>query len=119
MLMYLQRRRIKKVIKRLNVKLVSGYGSREYFSVGQVLTSASELNKRQQKIALALYVNPQDLCVENQPDLKLMRLDIAHEFFNGAEYTAQDVLNLLGSGGWKGGRMDDGLSHHFGMHSRY
>ncbi|GAK15673.1 LOW QUALITY PROTEIN: hypothetical protein JCM19053_981 [Vibrio sp. JCM 19053] len=121
MLRFIQRRRIKKVIKLMSTRLIVGYGSREYFSVGQVKTSTSELSLSacQKKIALALYADPQDLDLENQPELQAIRSDVAHDFFSGADYTAQDVLNLLGSGGWKGGRMEDGMSHHFGMHSRY
>ncbi len=69
MLRFIQRRRIKKVIKLMSTRLMVGYGSREYFSVGQVKTSTSELSACQQKIALALYVNPQDLDLENQPEL--------------------------------------------------
>ncbi|TOA76713.1 hypothetical protein CGK22_01715 [Vibrio parahaemolyticus] len=119
MLRFIQRRRIKKVIKLMSTRLMVGYGSREYFSVGQVKTSTSELSACQQKIALALYANPQDLDLENQPELQAIRSDVAHDFFAGVDYTAQDVLHLFGAGGWKGGRMKDGMSHHFGMHSRY
>lgn len=54
----IQRRRIKKVIKLLSARLIKGYGSREYFSIGQVKSSTSELSKRQQQIALALYGKP-------------------------------------------------------------
>lgn len=119
---YIQRRRIKKVIKQLSVRLVKGYGSREYFSIGQIERSSSELSKRQQQIALVLYVDPQDLNLEANLALKSLRRDVSNDFFGGCDYTAQDVLSLLsllGSGGWKGGRMDDDMSHRFGMNSRY
>ncbi|WP_114787578.1 DUF6559 family protein [Vibrio tetraodonis] len=119
MLRYIQRRRIKKVIKLLSPMLVKGYGSRDYFSLGQVNTSARLLCKRQQQIALALFANPDDLDLDNSPSLKLLRNDIANDFFDSNHYNAQDVINLLISGGWKGGRMNDDMSHRFGMHSRY
>ncbi|BCN26602.1 hypothetical protein VYA_37940 [Vibrio alfacsensis] len=115
----IQRRRVKKVIKLLSARLIRGYGSREFFSVGQVQSSTSGLSKRQQQIALALYANPQDLNLEKHTQLDSLRADVSNDFFGGNEYTAQDVLNLLGSGGWKGGRMDDDMSHRLGMNSRY
>lgn len=83
MLRFIQRRRIKKVIKLMSTRLIVGYGSREYFSVGQVKTSTGELSACQQKIALALYANPQDLDLENQPELQAIRSDVAHDFFAG------------------------------------
>ncbi|MEF1340581.1 hypothetical protein REH81_28105, partial [Vibrio rotiferianus] len=51
--------------------------------------------------------------------IQSLRADVANDLFDGGDYTAQDVLNLLGSGGWKGGRMDDDMSHRLGMNSRY
>ncbi|WP_045400314.1 DUF6559 family protein [Vibrio campbellii] len=117
MLRVIQRRRIKKVIKLLSARLIKGYGSREYFSIGQVKSSTSELSKRQQQIALAL--NPQELSSEAKAEVLSLRDDVSNDFFDGGDYTAQDVLNLFGSGGWKGGRMDDDMSHRFGMNSRY
>ena len=119
MLRVIQRRRIKKVIKLLSARLIKGYGSREDFSIGQVKSSTSELSKRQQQIALALYVNPQELSSEAKAEVLSLRDDVSNDFFDGGDYTAQDVLNLFGSGGWKGGRMDDDMSHRFGMNSRY
>lgn len=119
MLRVIQRRRIKKVIKLLSVRLIKGYGSREYFSIGQLQSSTSELSKRQQQIALALYADPQELSADVRAELASLRADVSNDFFDGGDYTAQDVLNLLGSGGWKGGRMDDDMSHRFGMNSRY
>ncbi|MGR4989113.1 DUF6559 family protein [Vibrio rotiferianus] len=119
MLRVIQRRRIKKVIKLLSARLIKGYGSREYFSIGQVQSSTSELSKRQQLIALALYANPEELNLEENTQIESLRIDVSNDFFDGGDYTAQDVLNLLGSGGWKGGRMDDDMSHRFGMNSRY
>ncbi len=50
MLRFIQRRRIKKVIKLMSTRLIVGYGSREYFSVGQVKTSTGELSACQQKL---------------------------------------------------------------------
>ena len=119
MLRVIQRRRIKKVIKLLSARLIKGYGSREYFSIGQVKSSTSELSKRQQQIALALYANPKELNSGEAARIQSLRADVANDFLDGGDYTAQDVLNLLGSGGWKGGRMDDDMSHRFGMNSRY
>ncbi|MFA0014395.1 DUF6559 family protein [Vibrio lentus] len=119
MFRYIQRRRIKKVIKLLSAKMVKSYGSRDFFSIGQVETSAHELSKRQQQIALALFADPQDLDVELVPTIQLLRNDVSNDFFGGESYTARDVLNLLGGSGWKGGRMDDDMSHRMGMHSRY
>lgn len=116
---YIQRRRIKKVIKLLSVRLIKGYGSREFFSLGQITASTSEFSPRQQQIAVALYTDPQDLNVEENSALKLLRSDVSHDFFDGSDYTGQDVLNLLYSGGWKGGRIDDDMSNRFGMNSRY
>ncbi|EAR54227.1 hypothetical protein SKA34_03920 [Photobacterium sp. SKA34] len=46
-------------------------------------------------------------------------MDISYDFFLADEYNARDVLNLLGKGGWKGGRMDDDMSNRMGMTSRY
>nr|WP_267136116.1 DUF6559 family protein [Vibrio sp. L5-1] len=99
--------------------MVQSYGSRDFFSIGQVETSAHELSKRQQQIALSLFTDPQDLDVELVPTIQLLRNDVSNDFFGGEDYTARDVLNLLGGSGWKGGRMDDDMSHRMGMHSRY
>ncbi|MCG9543941.1 hypothetical protein L1D37_09180 [Vibrio sp. Isolate33] len=119
MLRYIQRRRIKKVIKLLSAKMAKSYGSRDFFSIGQVETSSKELSKRQQQIALALFADPQDLHVELAPIIQLLRNDVSNDFFGGEGYNARDVLNLLGGSGWKGGRMDDDMSHRMGMNSRY
>ncbi|MBA5761482.1 hypothetical protein H2O73_03915 [Vibrio sp. 404] len=119
MLRYIQRRRIKKVIKLLSAKLVKGYGSREFFSLGQLEASSIKLSKRQQQIALALYADPLELNVEDRLVIKALRGDISNDYFGGEDYTAQDVLSLLSAGGWKGGRNDDDMSNRFGMHSRY
>lgn len=119
MLRYIQRRRIKKVIKLLSAKMVKSYGSRDFFSIGQVETSSKELSKRQQQIALALFVDPQDLDAELLPIIQLLINDVSNDFFGGESYNARDVLNLLGGSGWKGGRMDDDMSHRMGMNSRY
>ncbi|ODM56600.1 hypothetical protein BC455_18855 [Vibrio harveyi] len=119
MLRVIQRRRIKKVIKLLSARLIKGYGSRDYFSIGQVQSSTIELSKRQRHIALALYANPEALNSEEAAEIQSLRTDVANDFFEGGDYNAQDVVNLLGSGGWKGGRMDDDMSHRFGMNSRY
>nr|WP_158258909.1 DUF6559 family protein [Photobacterium sp. NCIMB 13483] len=51
--------------------------------------------------------------------LKFLRNDVSHYFFEGNDYTGQDVLNLLVFGGWKGGQIDDDMSNRFGMGSRY
>ena len=99
--------------------MVKSYGSRDFFSIGQVETSAHELSKRQQQIALSLFADPQDLDVELVPTIQLLRNDVSNDFFGGENYTARDVLNLLGGSGWKGGRMDDDMSHRMGMNSRY
>lgn len=119
MLRYIQRRRIKKVIKLLSAKMVKSYGSRDFFSIGQIETSSKELSKRQQQIALALFADPQDLDAELVSTIQLLRNDISNDFFGGEGYNARDVLNLLGGSGWKGGRMDDDMSHRMGMNSRY
>ncbi|SBS62759.1 DUF6559 family protein [Vibrio atlanticus] len=119
MFRYIQRRRIKKVIKSLSAKLVKAYGSSDFFSIGQVETSSCELSKRQQLVALALFADPQNLAAEIAPAIQLLRNDVSNDFFGGEEYNARDVLNLLGGGGWKGGRMDDDMSNRFGMNSRY
>ncbi|MFI3274237.1 DUF6559 family protein [Vibrio sp.] len=119
MLRYIQRRRIKKVIKLLSAKMVKSYGSRDFFSIGQIETSSKELSKRQQQIALALFADPQDLDAELASTIQLLRNDVSNDFFGGEGYNACDVLNLLGGSGWKGGRMDDDLSHRMGMNSRY
>ncbi|WP_331407854.1 DUF6559 family protein [Vibrio sp. M260121] len=63
--------------------------------------------------------SPIGLSAEVRTELTSLRADVSNDFFDGGDYTAQDVLNLLGSGGWKGGRMDDDMSHRFGMNSRY
>ncbi len=39
--------------------MVQSYGSRDFFSIGQVETS-SRIEQRQQQIALALFADPQD-----------------------------------------------------------
>ena len=119
MFRYIQRRRIKKVIKSLSAKMVKSYGSRDFFSIGQVETSSKDLSTRQQQIAFALFADPQDFNTELPTNIQLLRKDVSNDFFGGEEYTARDVLNLLGGCGWKGGRMDDDMSHRMGMHSRY
>ncbi|MCD9525694.1 DUF6559 family protein [Photobacterium carnosum] len=119
MLRVIQHRRIKKVIKLLSAGLIKGYGSRDFFSLGQITASTRECSARQQQIAVALYVDPQDINFEENPTLKLLRNDVSHYFFEGNDYTGQDVLNLLVLGGWKGGRIDDDMSNRFGMGSRY
>lgn len=119
LLRVIQHRRIKKVIKLLSARLIKGYGSRDFFSLGQITASTRECSARQQQIAVALYVDPQDINFEENPTLKLLRNDVSHYFFEGNDYTGQDVLNLLVLGGWKGGRIDDDMSNRFGMGSRY
>ncbi|QIA63091.1 hypothetical protein GT360_06000 [Vibrio astriarenae] len=119
MFRYIQRRRIKKVIKSLSPILIKSYGSRDYFTLGQVQMSSDSLCKRQKQIALALFADPKILELESNPSLKSLRHDISFDFFLANEYNARDVLNLLGKGGWKGGRMNDDMSHRMGMHSRY
>lgn len=119
MFRYIQKRRIKKVIKLLSAKMVKSYGSRDFFSIGQVETSSKDLSKRQQQIAFALFSDPQDLNTELAPTIQLLRNDVSNDFFAGEDYNARDILNLLGGSGWKGGRMDDDMSHRMGMHSRY
>nr|WP_218113583.1 DUF6559 family protein [Vibrio sp. Scap16] len=99
--------------------MVKSYGSRDFFSIGQVETSSKELSKRQQQIALALFADPQDLDAELASTIQLLRNDVSNDFFGGESYNARDVLNLLGGSGWKGGRMDDDMSHRMGMNSRY
>lgn len=98
---------------------MKGYGSREFFSLGQIEASSIELSKRQQQIALALFADPLELNIEDSLAIKALRGDISNDYFGGGNYTAQDVLNLLGKGGWKGGRNDDDMSNRFGMYSRY
>lgn len=119
MFRHIQRRRIKKVIKLLSAKMVKSYGSRDFFSIGQVETSSKDLSKRQQQIALALFADPQDLNTELATNIQLLRNDVSNDFFGGEDYNARDILNLLGGSGWKGGRMDDDMSHRMGMNSRY
>lgn len=119
LLRVIQRRRIKKVIKLLSARLIKGYGSRDFFSLGQIKASTSEFSSRQYQIAVALYADPQDMNIEQTPTLKSIRHDVSHDFFDGNDYTGQDVLNLLALGGWKGGRIDDDMSNRFGMGSRY
>ncbi len=119
LLRVIQRRRIKKVIKLLSARLIKGYGSRDFFSLGQITASTSECSARQQQIAVALYVDPQYINFEQNPTLKSIRNDVSHDFFDGNDYTGQDVLNLLAYSGWKGGRIDDDMSNRFGMGSRY
>lgn len=119
MFRYIQRRRIKKVIKLLSAKMVKSYGSRDFFSIGQVETSSKELSNRQQQIALALFADPQNLDAELASTIQLLRNDVSNDFFGGEGYNARDVLNFLGGRGWKGGRMDDDMSHRMGMNSRY
>ena len=119
LLRVIQRRRIKKVIKLLSAKLIKGYGSRDFFSLGQIKASTSDFSARQYQIAVALYADPQDMNIEQTPALKSIRNNVSHDFFAGNDYTGQDVLNLLTLGGWKGGRIEDNMSNRFGMGSRY
>ncbi|MCY9804228.1 hypothetical protein OTK51_12400 [Vibrio scophthalmi] len=119
MIRYIQRRRIKKVIKNLSPVLVKGFGSRDFFTVGQVEAKSQSLSRRQQEIAFALFANPQDLDLDENSQIGQLRKTISYDFFFAKDYNAQDVVNLLGAGGWKGGRMDDGMSHWMGMNSRY
>lgn len=119
MFRYIQRRRIKKVIKILSPILLKGYGSRDYFTIGQVEANIKSLCKRQQKIAFALFADPNAFDLTNNTEIQQIRMDISYDFFLADEYNARDVLNLLGKGGWKGGRMDDDMSNRMGMTSRY
>ncbi|KJY76465.1 DUF6559 family protein [Vibrio nigripulchritudo] len=122
MIRYLHRRRTKKVIKRLSPLLMKGYGSRDYYTVGQVEANSIELCKRQKQIALALFCEYTSLKFDSDKEkqaVAAIRQDIANDYFEGRDYNARDILNLLGGSGWKGGNMDDNLSHHFGMHARY
>lgn len=119
MFRYIQRRRVKKVIKALSPILQKGYGSRDYFTAGQIQANVTTLCKRQQQIAFALFADPLDLDLANNPALSQIRHDISYDFFLANEFNARDVLNLLGKGGWKGARMNDDMSHRMGMTSRY
>ncbi|MPW37865.1 DUF6559 family protein [Vibrio sp. B1Z05] len=114
---YIQRRRIAKVIKLLSPVLLKGYGRRDYYSIGQIQASSKALSQRQQQCAQALFAHPQDL--GDAPIFNRLRKDIARDFFAGDDYSASDVLNVLGKGAWKGGRMNDDISNRSGMNSRY
>lgn len=119
MIRYIQRRRIKKVIKALSPMLIKGYGSRDYFTLGQVHASAKTLSKCQLQIALALFANPEELDLQSNPSLELLRGEISSDFFSDEEYCARDVVDLLVVRGWKGGQIHDDMSHRMGMNSRY
>ncbi|EAR54228.1 hypothetical protein SKA34_03925 [Photobacterium sp. SKA34] len=69
MFRYIQRRRIKKVIKILSPILLKGYGSRDYFTIGQVEANIKSLCKRQQKIAFALFADPNAFDLTNNTEL--------------------------------------------------
>lgn len=122
MLRYIKRRRIKKVMKYMSGELVRSYGSREYFSLGQVRTVSRVLSSRQRRVALALYCAPSAVVAEQkvaQEVLNQLRSCIALDYFDNEDYTAMDVLNVSKARGWHGGKMEDYLSHHRGMNSRY
>ncbi|GAD80042.1 DUF6559 family protein [Vibrio ezurae] len=121
MFRFIQYRRMAKVIKILSPILLKGYGRRDYFSIGQIQASSQTLSQRQQKFALALFADPQDLAgLEDASLFHRLRKEISHDFFTDADdYTANDVLNVLGSGGWKGGSMNDDMSNRNGMNGRY
>ena len=48
-----------------------------------------------------------------------LRDEIKHKFFLESDYSAIDIIKLVHAPNWKGGRMDDYMSHHRGMNSRF
>ena len=123
---FFKRRALLRIISKMSPALIKGYGSRDYYSAGQVYQTALSLglSKRHLKYNLALF------CCEIEPSLanKLMisealfthlRDEIKHKFFLESDYSAIDIMKLVHAPNWKGGRMDDYMSHHRGMNSRF
>lgn len=52
-------------------------------------------------------------------EIESLRTDVSYDLIEGGDYNAQEVLNLLGYDGWKGGRIHDDASFRFGVISRY
>ncbi|PAU35481.1 hypothetical protein CKF94_25165 [Vibrio coralliilyticus] len=119
MLNFLRRRRIKKIIGRLSPQLVKGFGSREYFTLAQICHLSQSLAQRHKLIAVALFCDPNTLEEPTRDSVLAIRVRIKEDFFDGETYTADDVLRLAKQHKWKGGQMDDYMSHHHGMGSRY
>lgn len=109
---YFRRRGLLTIVKLMNPVLRKGYGSRDYFSAGQVEQGASQvrLSPRQKRWAEALYT-------ENVDDADRAR--IRELLFGGHAYCAKDVLALGQSGRWGGGKMQDDTAHWHGMNSRF
>lgn len=123
---FFKRRALRRIISKMSPALIKGYGSRDYYSAGQVYQTALSLglSKRHLKYNLALF------CREIEPSFvhKLMvsealhislRDEIKHIFFLESDYSANDIMRLIRTSVWKGGRMDDYMSHHRGMSSRF
>ncbi|AIW22922.1 hypothetical protein F0267_08720 [Vibrio coralliilyticus] len=119
MLNFLRRRRIKKIIGKLSPQLVKGFGSREYFTLAQIYHLSQSLAQRHKLIAVALFCDPNTLEEPTRDSVLAIRVRIKEDFFGGETYTADDVLRLAKQHKWKGGQMDDYMSHHHGMGSRY
>ncbi|WP_159650527.1 DUF6559 family protein [Vibrio atypicus] len=123
---FFKRRILRKTIEKMVPALVQGYGSRDFYTSGQVLQTARSVqaSKRYFHYNLALFCNQLDEDAQRrfnmtQSELEKLRLELAKKIFSCTEYTAMDVLSLGQSSSWKGGANDDNLSNHYGMNSRY
>jgi hypothetical protein len=114
------------MISQMSPALVKGYGSREFYTPGQVeqASIAVGTSKRYFHYNLALFCNSLDLEQSkklqiSQPVLEQLRVELSHKIFAGADYTAIDVIELSLPSKWKGGSISDNMANHYGMNSRY
>ncbi|NOH22309.1 DUF6559 family protein [Vibrio europaeus] len=123
---FFKRRALRKMIAQMTPALIKGYGSRDFYSAGQVLQAAISVgtSKRYFHYNLALFCNEltseqSDKFELSQSQLDALRKELSHKIFAGAEYTAMDVLKLASPSSWKGGSIEDSMANHYGMNSRY
>ncbi|KLN63451.1 DUF6559 family protein [Vibrio sp. VPAP30] len=123
---FFKRRALRKMMTLMVPALVKGYGSREFYTVGQVHQAAMLVgtSKRYFHYNLALFCNKIDLEQSgkfelSQNKLNGLRNELSDKIFSGEDYTALDVIKLNAPIKWKGGSIQDHLSNHHGMNSRF
>lgn len=123
---FFKRRILRKMIAKMSPELIKGYGSREFYSCGQVIQTSKRVNasKRYLHYNVALFCNELDEQASKkldltQAELNKLRVELANKIFSGEEYTAMDILKLVAPSQWKGGAMEDDFSNRYGMNSRY
>lgn len=123
---YFKRRALRKMIAQMSPALVKGYGSREFYTPGQVAQMAKALatSKRYFHYNLALYCKSIDSEQSEEFEitqgmLNSLRTELSRKIFAGGDYTANDVIALSRPSQWKGGSISDNMANHYGMNSRY